>query len=339
MKKEEKISYEEALAKGLTRVCSKCGKEKSVSEFYKHKGCKYGVRSVCKECDKEYKKEYGENNKEYYKEYYENNKDKIKEQNKEYRENNKEYYKEYYENNKEHYKEYRENNKDKIKEYHKEYRENNKDKIKEQQKEYYENNKDKIKEQKKEYKKEYHQTPRGREVARRNKQKRKALTRASQWCDFTLTEQVELWERNSKQCFYSEETIEDFKNVHYDHIYPLSKGGATAPWNLIPVKNVYNLQKKDTDTLDWYRQQPYFSEERLEFIINYVIEQAKKYIENVPYDDPTLRYFGIDYYTLCEEVGFVPEFEEEGQELDYFEVINSVEEMEELWGKHLDDEE
>lgn len=33
-----------------TKRCSKCGEEKTVSEFHKGKGGKYGVRSVCKEC-------------------------------------------------------------------------------------------------------------------------------------------------------------------------------------------------------------------------------------------------------------------------------------------------
>ena len=95
------------------------------------------------EVEKEYYKEYRENNKEdlkeYIKEYRENNKEKIKEQSKEYYQNNKEdrkeYIREYYQNNKEkikeHKKEYRENNKEDLKEYRREYRENNKEKLNE----------------------------------------------------------------------------------------------------------------------------------------------------------------------------------------------------------------
>jgi len=41
-----------------TKVCSKCGKEKSVTEFHKHKGGKYGVRSACKACVKAYHARY-----------------------------------------------------------------------------------------------------------------------------------------------------------------------------------------------------------------------------------------------------------------------------------------
>jgi hypothetical protein len=89
------------------KKCTKCGEWKLVSEFYKYKWSKDGLKSQCKMCDKKY---------------YENNKEKIKEQQKEYRENNKEKIKEYYENNKEKIlkqkKDYYENNKEKIKDYY-----------------------------------------------------------------------------------------------------------------------------------------------------------------------------------------------------------------------------
>ena len=35
----------------LTKVCTTCGVDKSVAEYYKHKGGRYGVRSYCKICD------------------------------------------------------------------------------------------------------------------------------------------------------------------------------------------------------------------------------------------------------------------------------------------------
>ena len=33
-----------------TKVCSKCGAEKGLGEFYKQKDCKYGRMAICKEC-------------------------------------------------------------------------------------------------------------------------------------------------------------------------------------------------------------------------------------------------------------------------------------------------
>ena len=35
-----------------TKVCTKCGEEKELTEFYKKKGGKFGVTSSCKICDK-----------------------------------------------------------------------------------------------------------------------------------------------------------------------------------------------------------------------------------------------------------------------------------------------
>jgi len=70
------------------KKCSKCGVEKSISEFYKDKRGKYGVRSQCKECllqqQKEYDKEHKEERKEYDKEHKEERKKYTKEYNKQY---------------------------------------------------------------------------------------------------------------------------------------------------------------------------------------------------------------------------------------------------------------
>ncbi len=49
----------------LTKVCHKCGRELPVSEFYKDKTRKDGLRPYCKEC----RKEYRENNLSYMSKY------------------------------------------------------------------------------------------------------------------------------------------------------------------------------------------------------------------------------------------------------------------------------
>lgn len=95
-----------------TKVCTKCGRELPLSDFYNNKSKKDGKASDCKYC---------------YKEYNEANKEKIKEKRKEYYEKNKEKFKEYYKNNEDHYKKYYESNKERKKEYDKEYREKNKE--------------------------------------------------------------------------------------------------------------------------------------------------------------------------------------------------------------------
>ena len=164
--------------------CTCCKKELSEESFsINPKTDEYYKRcNSCREYQKEYRREYYEQNKDKIKEksreYYEQNKDKMKEHHKEYYEQNKdrrkEYYeqnkdklKEYYEQNKDRRKEYIERNKDKIKEKSREYYELNKDKMKEYWKEYYEQNKDKLKEKRKEY---YEQNKdRRKEYIERNK--------------------------------------------------------------------------------------------------------------------------------------------------------------------------
>ena len=95
----------------LFKKCTKCGEIKHISGYSKNKGRKYGINSYCKECNREYHKQYREDNKEYIKgykkEYYKNNKEIILEKSKTHYENNKEYIKRYQ-------KEHRKTNHDKI---------------------------------------------------------------------------------------------------------------------------------------------------------------------------------------------------------------------------------
>jgi len=54
-----------------TKTCTKCGEEKELTQFYKQKRGKYGVRPDCIDCHKEYNKKYN-------KEYNVKNSEKIK---------------------------------------------------------------------------------------------------------------------------------------------------------------------------------------------------------------------------------------------------------------------
>jgi hypothetical protein len=91
------------------KICTKCGEEKELSEFYTNYGHLDGYTTQCKQCVQEYRQNNKEKIKEYYKKYCQNNKEKIKEGLKKYRQNNKKYFKEYH-------KKYCQNNKEKIKE-------------------------------------------------------------------------------------------------------------------------------------------------------------------------------------------------------------------------------
>jgi len=119
-----------------TKICSKCGKEKSVEAFGKYfdnRDGKYYYKSKCKICLKEYQKQWYENNKEHRKEYCRNNKESISKAAKLSRKKHKERYNEYmsqwYKDNKGSYKQRYQDNKEYMTEQHKRYRKNNKAKI------------------------------------------------------------------------------------------------------------------------------------------------------------------------------------------------------------------
>lgn len=116
---------------GTTKICSRCGRELNINNFYKMKSHKDGLRSECKECQKE---DYNKNLKkrrEYEKQYRKDNAERYKK----HRENNKEkhlkYMKKYYTENKQKFKQYSEENKEKIALKNRIYIENNREKINE----------------------------------------------------------------------------------------------------------------------------------------------------------------------------------------------------------------
>lgn len=101
-----------------TKVCIKCGIEKSIKEFSKKSAAKDGKQSQCKECTKKYAAKYYKDNSEairkriniYHitnneiirikkKDYYENNKKLISKKNKNWKLEHTEYQKEWRQNN------------------------------------------------------------------------------------------------------------------------------------------------------------------------------------------------------------------------------------------------
>jgi hypothetical protein len=122
-----------------TKVCSKCGVEKSVDEFKKNKRILAGIESTCKQCANKRNREYILKNggREYRKKKFINDEEKrnaIKQYQKQYREKNKE-------KNKEKHKEYM---KEYFKKYKRKYKEKYKEYMKEYKKKYYQDNKEEI---------------------------------------------------------------------------------------------------------------------------------------------------------------------------------------------------
>lgn len=111
-----------------TKVCSKCGEEKSLDSFYRQKTSKGGIRNRCKKCLSAECNKYREKNRIIIQEkksiYYQLNRDKILEYQIAYRSENKQKIA-----NRD--KEYRDSNKEKKAENGKKYREENKERLRE----------------------------------------------------------------------------------------------------------------------------------------------------------------------------------------------------------------
>jgi hypothetical protein len=100
----------------IGKRCTICGEIKPISEFSFHNKAKKIYQVWCRECQKEYKKQWDKKNPEYNRQWTENNREYAKERNKLWYKANKEY-------SKERSKRYREKNIEHIKEREKQYRE------------------------------------------------------------------------------------------------------------------------------------------------------------------------------------------------------------------------
>ena len=220
-----------------TKVCTKCGRELTLSDFYNDRSKKDGKESNCKECRKEHLETNKEKIKGREKEYYEKNKEKIKEREKEYYEKNKE----------------------KIKEKRKEYREKNKEKIKECEKEYYEKNKEKIKDYKKEYQKNRRKEDELFAITLRCRARIGCFVRHSVYKKTSKTFEMvgctpeQLLEHLHKTWHNNYGTEYNGEPVHIDHIIPLSSAETEEDMyklchytNLQYLKPEDNLAKSDS---------------------------------------------------------------------------------------------
>ena len=209
-----------------TKICSKCGRELSLDNFYKKKRGKYGVCGECKDCYNSRSKEYQENNKE-----------KINL-----------YMKEYREKNKEKEKLYREKNREKRSLYHKEYYKNKKEAINKKASEY----------QKKRLKEDelFSFTHRVRGLIRDSVSCRKGYTKKSKTQEIVGCTFEQLKEHLENTWYNNYGTPYNGEPVHIDHIIPLSY--AKNEEDVIKLCHYTNLQYlkpednlKKSDKLDY----------------------------------------------------------------------------------------
>ena len=171
-------------------------------------------------------------------------------------------------------KQYREDNKEKIAEYIKQYREDNKERISEQKKQYREDNKEKIAE----YIKQYYASEHG-QIVQFNACNKRRQREEEQGRGITVEQWKEMMNFFNWKCAYSGTPLnKDDRTI--DHIIPLSKGGLNEPWNCVSMYSNYNKSKNTSDMLDWYIQQEFFSEERLEKIYEWCEYAYNKWGKN-----------------------------------------------------------
>lgn len=224
------------------KICKKCGKMLIANSinFHKKKNGRYGLRAECKKCYNEYSTKY-----------YQDNKDSVNERMNKYN-------KTYYQDNKEKFKEYNEqyyqDNKEERKKYRKEYYENNKEACKEVTKRWCANNPDKV-----------------FNICQRRREKEQ-----NQGDGISKEQWLEIMTFFNWKCAYSGETLSK-DNRSIDHVIPLDKGGENEIWNLVPMLKNYNSQKHTKDMLEWYILQPFYSEERLNKIYEWIKYAEEKY--------------------------------------------------------------
>ena len=164
-------------------------------------------------------------------------------------------------------------NKDKQAKYYKQYNEINKDKVNERNKRYNKVNKERLAE----YHKQWCQSPQGK-VATFNNNHIRRTKEEQQGTGITKEQWLECMSFFDFRCAYSGEVLSK-KTRSIDHIVPLNSNGDNMIWNCVPMKLNYNSSKHAKDMLEWYREQDFYSEDRLTKIYEWQ-EYARKKWEN-----------------------------------------------------------
>ena len=105
-------------------------------------------------------------------------------------------------------------------------------------------------------------------------QKRRAL-KLGNGGSYTKEQWLDTLEYFDYKCAYTGECIKH--SCHVEHIVPVSKGGTSYIWNLVPSTGSANYSKGNRGMEEWYREQEYFCEERLNKILEYQKYMYEKY--------------------------------------------------------------
>ena len=175
--------------------------------------------------------------------------------------------------NKERSKQWYQDNKEHKQEYNKQWYQDNKEHCQECNKQWRQDNK--------EYHKEYSKTPQG-QVVKFNAQCRRRTKEAALGNGITVEQWLECMNFFGWKCAYSGKPLNK-GNRSLDHITPLNSGGDNEIWNLVPMFRNYNSSKQDKEMIEWYKEQLFYSEDRLKKIYEWQEYAYNKYYEEVAY--------------------------------------------------------
>lgn len=71
------------------------------------------------------------------------------------------------------------------------------------------------------------------------------------------------------ECAYCGRTMHKGERLTKDHLQPRSLGGATSQDNIVPACSCCNAAKGDKEWRDWFMNQPFFSQERMNRIFKW----------------------------------------------------------------------
>jgi len=255
-----------------TRICRKCGRELPLTKdyFYPRKdNGKVGFKNTCKACCKNRDLER----------YYEN-RDRINEERREkyqqIREVRLQKQRDYYHNGggKEVKVKYHQDNREKISNRRKRHYYENRERLLTEKKDVYWNHggrekrseKDKLNRDAENARyRAYYRTETGRLniITAKNRRWSKKNNLLATLTSDEWQETLEYFDNTCAYCGAKGETLQR------DHALPLSKGGYYVQSNIIPACKSCNSSKHDRDMETWFKQQLFFSESRLNRILNW----------------------------------------------------------------------
>lgn len=231
-----------------SKVCSRCGYDLPFSNYRPSKLGKYGLHSVCIECAREYARAYQEKRRR-------ENPEKVKEEKRSEYHRNKDRYaqrkRENYASNREQLLEkanaYREANREAIRQWHRGYRRANLEKRKQKDRKYYQANKIRIAQRNKQYRASHRI-----EILQNNRIRKLKLRDVKTF--FTADDWSYALNYFDHRCAACGRPQGLWHIIAADHWIPLSRGGQTAPDNIVPLCHGVggcNNSKRDADALNW----------------------------------------------------------------------------------------